>query len=232
VCERRQAILGDGYPFELDRRVPTLRDPQTPEHRPYLALLAITAAHHYEVESDHVPEHVFETLVAEAMGSRGLDTCSLGTVGREVTDFRETVRRAGVAIKLPANADAAPSRTWANDERIDTISHLSWGDLRPGHWLFIGQATVGASGSWETKMMEPAPEQWQEFMGSWMPASAYLAIPHHIEDQHIQYLTQKRRRLVLDRLRLARHVPAPVAGSPADQLIRDVTDAGVYDPRT
>jgi hypothetical protein len=233
VCERRLAILGtELYPFELEQRVPTLTAPQTAAHQPYLALLAITAAHHYDVECDQVPEQVFEGLVAEAMEARGLETCDLGTVGRRVNDFRETVRRAGDKIQLVANPEAAPSRTWANDEGVDTISHLSWGDMRPGHWLYIGQATVGNSGSWERKIMEPAPEQWQDFMASLMPALAYLAIPHHIEDQQIQYLTKKRRRLVLDRLRLARHLQAPAAGSPADLVIRAVAEAGVYDPRT
>lgn len=232
VCELRRGLLGkDLYPFTLERRTPTLIEPPRDEHRPYLALLAITAAHHYDVQCNEVPELVFEALVAEAMRARGLVTCDLGATGRKVNDFREAVLKAGAEIELVANASAAPSRTWANDEGIDTISHLSWGDVRPGHWLYIGQATVGASNTWETKIQEPGPEQWQDFMASWIVATPYLAVPHHAEDEHLHYLTGKRRRLVLDRLRLVRHLQPPEDGSPADRVLQGVTGAGVYDPR-
>lgn len=116
IIESRRAALGPAlYPFKMDGNAVVAIDPSVHTHRPYLALLAITAAHHYAVECTQVPEQVFESLVAEAMRSRGLATCDLGTTGRNAGDFRETVRLAGVDVLVLPDEDGAPSRKWANE---------------------------------------------------------------------------------------------------------------------
>jgi hypothetical protein len=232
IAESRQAALGQGlYPFKLEGNALSAIEPLLDSHRPYLVLLAITAAHHYDVSCTHVPERVFESLVAEAMRSRGLATCDLGATGRAARDFRETVRLAGHEVRVLPDEAGAPSRRWANDEGVDTVSHMSWGDTRPGHWLYIGQVTVGASNTWPMKIMQPAPAQWRGFMASMIEPVGYLAVPHHVEEEHLHYLTYKHSRLVLDRLRLVRHLPPPDVGSPADAVLVAVRNAGVYDPR-
>jgi hypothetical protein len=224
----RSALLGDLYPFEF-------QEPQVVRHRrpdqrhdAYLCLLAITVAHHYSVNTPTSPERVFESVVAQAMTARGLATVDMGAAGRGTGDFRDAVRAAATALALVPAPDAAPSRRHANEEGVDTVSHLTWGDTRGGHWIFIGQATCGQSGTWQTKIQQPLPGQWGPMLTSLVPPIAYLAVPHHVETQQMLHLSTGTRRLVLDRLRLCRHLGAVTA----DQ--RDVLDAvvgeGAYHP--
>lgn len=226
----RETLLGPLYPFEIDGERLLLKTSIDDSHNAYLRLLAITVAHHYhdDVESDAAAEQVFESVVAEAMADRGLETCDMGAAGRDATDFREAVEVAGDAIRMAASPDAASSKENANEEGVDTVSHMHWGDRRPGHWVFIGQATCGKSDSWRRKIAEPKPPQWGKLMGSLVLPLAYLAVPHHVEDDQLLHLTEGDGRLVLDRLRLCRHISG--GASADDELVEAVKDAGVFSP--
>ena len=178
------------------------------DHLPYLTLLAITVAHHHEVATAETPERTFEAIVNEVMQGRGLLSVDTGQLGRGQGDFRQLVKDVAANVELIANPDAAPSRTRANEEGVDTVSHLSWGDTRPGHWVFIGQATCAQSGEWSDKISEPKPDQWGPLLTCLVNPVAYLAVPHHVEDRHLHHLTHNHAKLVLDRLRLTRHIDA------------------------
>jgi hypothetical protein len=229
ILESRAYALGDRYPFGFDGRALTAMDPVEEHHRPYLALLAITVAHHYEVDGGHRPERVFEGVVAAVLRARGLVTCDFGAVTRSAADFREAVKVAAHEVRTVPNEEAAPSRECASDEGVDTISHLDWGDLRPGHWLWIGQATLGKSNTWHRKILEPRVAQWRALLGSELDPIGYLAVPHHVEEEQLHYLTSTNARLVLDRLRLCRYLPE-VTGPPAS-VLNAVLRTAVYDPR-
>ncbi len=224
----RAELLGDSYPFEVSGSQLIRREAPDPRHDGYVALLAITVAHHYEVSTDAAPERVFEAVVAQAMGSRELLTVDMGDTGRASGNFREAVRSAGESIGLVAAPDAVTSRTQANEEGVDTLSHLSWGDTRPGHWIFIGQATCGQSGTWQRKIQEPWPEQWQPMLGSSVRPWAYLAVPHHVETPQMMHLSAGTGRLVLDRLRLCRHIARLTPSQ--QQVINAVLAEGAYHP--
>ena len=229
MCEYRGELLGENYPFEhtagrLKRRAHHSR------HDPYLALLAITVAHHYDVAvAGPLPERAFEEVVHHVMIQRGLETSNLGAAGRRVNSFMERVDEAGREIGVAATPQAAVSRAHANDEKVDVISNLSWGDQRVGHWIFVGQSTVGRSNTWQVKMMQPRPPQWRDLMNSTVLPIAYLAVPHHIEDEQLLDLTRGDERLVLDRIRLVRHMGAPPAG--ARSVTATVLSEVPYDPR-
>ena len=230
VSERRSAELGALWPFVVDDLSVTGKDPLGPEHQPYLRLLALTVAHHYDVEVDEAPEHVFEGVVARALRARGLATFEFGAGGRQTeNDFRATVQLAGPELLLITSPEGAMSRKAANDEGVDTISHFSWGDRRPGHWLFIGQATVGRSNTWKAKIKEPDPPQWAGLLGSHILPTAFLAVPHHVEDTQLYAITEGTSRLVLDRLRLCRFGEAEAPG--VDQVLAAVLASGAFDPR-
>lgn len=224
----REAVLGDGYPFVNDGLRLTTADPLEDRHRLYLALLAITVAHHYDVSVPTAPEDAFEAVVADAMAARGLLTVDMGLAGRTTSDFRDAVRAAGEAIGVLPSPGAAPSKRHANEEGVDTVSHLSWGDTRPGHWLFIGQATCAKSGEWPRKMAEPKPGQWGRLLGSVIRPMAYLAVPHHVEPPQMLHLSTGDGRLVLDRLRLCRHLPS--LGSDQRGILDAVLSEPVYHP--
>lgn len=224
----REDLLGSSYPFASDGVQLTVVDPLTDEHHLYLALLAITVAHHYDVAVPSPPEDAFEAVVAAAMGARGLQTIDMGLAGRTSTDFREAVRGAGEAIGVLPAPGAAPSKRQANEEGVDTISHLSWGDTRPGHWLFIGQATCARSGEWARKMSEPKRGQWGKLLGSVIRPIAYLAVPHHMETHQMLHLSTGDERLVLDRIRLCRHLPS--LGGDQQNILDAVLREPVYHP--
>jgi hypothetical protein len=224
----RAELLGDLYPFELSPTRLIRRQPVEPRYDAYVALLAITVAHHYEVSTDETPERAFESLVATAMTARGLLTVDTGAAARATGDFRAMVREAAKDVRLTAAPDAVPSRTHANEEGVDTLSHMSWGDTRPGHWLFLGQATCYQSGGWMRKIKEPLTGQWRALLGSTIEPWAYLAVPHHVEPAQMVHLAVGTNRMVLDRLRLCRHLDE-VTGAQR-QIIEAVERAGAYHP--
>ena len=219
LLAERHELLGVRYPFVNDGLELTVVDSIGEDQRLYLALLAITVAHHYDVAAPAVPEREFEAIVADAMAARGLLTVDMGEAGRTTPDFREAVRSAGEDIGVLPSPDSAPSREHANEEGVDTISHLSWGDTRPGHWLFIGQATCATSGEWRRKICEPKPRQWGPLLGSVIRPIAYLAVPHHMETHQMLDVSSREGSLVLDRIRLCRHLPS-LRGS-----LRSILDA-------
>ncbi len=223
----REALLSDRYPFVNDGVQLNAVD-LIEGHRLYLALLAITVAHHYDVAAPAAPEYAFEAIVADAMAARGLLTIDMGEAGRASNDFREAVRSAGEAIGVLPSPDAAPSKEHANEEGVDTVSHLSWGDTRPGHWLFIGQATCAKSGEWGRKMSEPKPGQWGRLLGSVIRPIPYLAVPHHMETPQMLHLSTGDGRLILDRLRLCRHLPS--VGIDQQGILDAVLREPVYHP--
>jgi hypothetical protein len=224
----REAMLGDRYPFANDGVQLRAIDPLEDRHSLYLALLAITVAHHYSIAAPAAPEDAFEAVVADAMGARGLLTIDMGHAGRTTSDFRAAVRVAGEAIGVLPSPGAAPSKRHANEEGVDTISNLSWGDTRAGHWLFIGQATCAKSGEWRRKIAEPKPGQWGRLLGSVIRPIAYLAVPHHMETPQMLHLSTGDERLVLDRLRLCRYLSS--LGVDQQGILDAVLNESVYHP--
>ncbi len=224
----RESLLNERYPFFNDGTQLTVVDPLGDHHRPYLALLAITVAHHYEVTVPAIPERAFEAVVATALGARGLATVDMAEVGRTSSDFRDAVRSAGEGIGVRPSPEAAPSKEQANEEGVDTVSHLSWGDTRAGHWLFIGQATCAQSGEWQRKMAEPKPGQWARLLGSVLSPLAYLAVPHHMETHQMLHLSTSDPRLVLDRIRLCRYLSSLDAAQQG--ILEAVLNEYVYHP--
>lgn len=224
----RQQALADRYPFVLTDTQLELRGDLGDEHMPYLALLAITVGHHNDLDCGLAPERVFEECVAEVMSQRGLLTVDTGAAGRGPGSFDDLVSSVGESLGLISAPSAAPHRTHANEEGVDTVSHLSWDDQRAGHWVFIGQATCARSNEWGGKIEEPRPEQWGPMLTCVVPPIAYLAVPHHIEDAQLTTLSSNHGRLVLDRLRLSRHLGMPSEHQAT--MIDAIRAADVYHP--
>lgn len=227
LLSARAAALGNRYPF-VRSETELVADSLEAHHRPYLCLLAITVAHHYHVTTAAAPERVFETVVADVMTARGLTTVDTGQAGRGEGDFRELVRAVADRLGLIAAPDSGPSREHANEEGVDIVSHLPWGDPRAGHWVFIGQATCGRSGSWQAKIMEPSPPQWAALLSCVVHPVPYLAVPHHVEDKHLLDISFTATRMVLDRLRLTRHL-GPLSID-QEALLEAVSNEDVYHP--
>jgi hypothetical protein len=204
IAERSER-LGERYPFMVSGVRMSIADPIEEAHLPYLALLAITVSHAYGLSSPVNPRNLFEDVVARVLGARGIATIDMAHAGRHAGSFPEALEAAAIAVGLRAAADAGPVRTHAQEAGVDTLSHFSWGDLRDGHWVFIGQATCGKSETWTAKISEPAPGAWGPWLSSLVAPIPYLAIPHHAEEHYLHHLTYTYRTLVLDRIRLCRY---------------------------
>lgn len=228
VLALRAQSLGDSYPFVLTRTQLEHRETIADEHMPYLVLLAITVGHYNDLQCDVTPERLFEECVAQAMTNRGLLTFDTGAAGRDPGGFADLVRAVGDSVDLIAAPSAGPHRTHAKEEGVDTVSHLSWGDKRGGHWVFIGQATCAKSNEWARKIEEPRAEQWGPLLTCVVAPIPYLAVPHHVEDEHLMVLSRSHGRLVLDRLRLSRHLGAPSRQQAA--IVNAMRSTDVYHP--
>lgn len=228
LLARRAAELAEQYPFRIEETALLTVDALDDSHLPYLSLLAVTVAHHYNLDVTPAADRVFEEIVADVMRNRGLLTSDTGNAGRGKGDFQSVVKNVADEVGLIAAPEGAAFREGANEEGVDTVSHLSWGDTRAGHWVFIGQATCAKSNQWQRKIAEPKPAQWAGLLTCAVKPAAYLAVPHHVEDAHLHYLSEGTERLVLDRLRLARHLPR--LSDEQAGILENVRAEGVFHP--
>ena len=203
--DERHYILADRYPFEISGDIVSLGHGVDRESNPYVAVLALTVAHAFDVASACCPAALFERTVTSVLRARGLPSVGLAAIRRGAGSFEEALRAACECIGLKAAPDAAPTLAKAHDEGVDVLCHVGWEqDLRPGTWGFIGQVTVGKSEGWRTKIKEPSPATWALLTGTRVPPMPFLAVPHHVERDMMAKLTVDGQAIVLDRLRLVR----------------------------
>lgn len=206
LLRQRRRILKLEYPFDVSQQSLSRNAPRGLHDYGYLVLLAIAVLHAWQIEpvsNLRLPD-MLEALVARALEARGLTVVQMGVHDRDKKSFVEAVVLGGQRLGLEPMTDPRPKKASAKDAGIDTLAGLTWEDGRQaGQWLFIGQATIGQSGTWERKLLEPAPDLWAGYMREPLVPLAFLAVPHHVDDEHLEFLTEARRRLVLDRLRLS-----------------------------
>ena len=201
VFEERARILGMRYPFHVSRRNGLRRS--TKVIGGYRVLLAMTAAHAYRVKCGD-PKKLFEGLVTRALEQLGLRSATTGTSRKQKKrGFTGMLEAACNDVGLEASPDGSILSEAAQDEKVDTLAHLDLGDGRSGRWTFIGQATIAESGEWERKASEPKPKLWRALIGDTHDPSPFLAVPYHVEANHLDSLHARLPAVVLDRLRLA-----------------------------
>lgn len=151
------------------------------------------------------PDDALEAIVARTLENRGLRVSRMGLHDRAKLSFVEAVVKGGRLLGLEPMPDPLPRKTSAKDAGVDTLAGLTWMDgRRGGQWLFIGQATVGQSGTWERKLSDPIPGIWADYMQEPLDPQAFLAVPHHVDGDHLEHLTKSRRGLILDLFVFAR----------------------------
>jgi len=224
--DERRDVLAERYPFEVTDGAIVLKCRVDLNTSAYAAVLALTITHAFCLNSIHPPDRMFENIVLKALQNRGLPSAGIAMHRRGMRSFEQAVQTACEKVGLKASPNAVPRRVWAHDEGVDILCHIGWEkNLRPGSWAFIGQVTVGSSDNWLNKIREPAPNQWKSFIGTMVPPSPFLAVPHHVERQTMELLTSKSDAIVLDRLRIVRfknHVQAD-----EQDLIRTIIRADV-----
>jgi len=205
ILEERRQILGNKYPFRIERsrlHFEGLRD----SCLGYYLLLGVTVSHAYGIDIEGVdPRHCFEDLVTSCFEQKGLLAGNLGRVRRGASNISEAVGKIGELCKLTPQMGNAVFRRRAQEEGVDVIAHLDWGDSRSVHWVFIIQATCGKSDTWSNKLSEPSPLMWKRALGLRTLPRPVLAVPHHMQRTTLHYLADRADgdRLLLDRLRLS-----------------------------
>ncbi len=203
--EERRAILDERYPFVITDEVVSFDPDLDHESSSYVAMLTLTVAHAFKVDSPHRPETLFERIVARALENRGLSSTGMAAHRREGYSFEKALHAACEEVGLRAAPDTAPRLAKAHDEGVDVLCHIGWERyLRPSSWVFIGQVTVGRSDTWSKKIKEPSPQTWARFVGIPNRPLPFLAVPHHVERSMMEKLACDGNAVVLDRLRLVR----------------------------
>jgi hypothetical protein len=226
---RRQDILGDRWPYRFSgtwRIAAAHHDPYVP----YNALLAMTVAHGWGIETPTAPEALLEGTVVRALTAQGIRAAALGTARGE-GGFVQNGLAAAAELGLTFIPDAAPVHVRAKDEGVDTIALVGWpSDNRPaGQWLFLGQATVARSNNWYKKLMEPRPDHWSARLNQPLHGLRFLAVPHHVASDYLSHLVGAVTGMVIDRLRLTMSL---VDVSPSErEVLEAVITAGVWDGR-
>ncbi|WP_127792575.1 hypothetical protein [Agromyces sp. LHK192] len=229
MLSEREAVLGDLYPFVEQGRALKLKTPGFSRlDSPYLALLAITVVHAWELPCATPAESTLESVVASTLGQLGISAVGIGATDRG-TGFVDALAFGGAALALRPMIDPRPRSRSAKDAGVDTLAGVVWRDYRPaGHWLFIGQVTVGKSQSWREKLNQPDAPRWAKFLQEPLHPQVFLAIPHHAQDDHIRDLMAGQRGIIIDRLRLVGNKPE---NTPAERsLIEAMLDASVTGP--
>lgn len=208
LFSERQAQLGDLYPFEQQgsalRAKGNLSEPTT---EPYVSLLALTVVHAWKLPSPVDPEPTLEAVVASALIAKGLCSVNVGATDRG-TGFTAAVHQGARALGLRPMHDPKPRSRRAKDEGVDTLAGIVWRDNRPaGNWIFIGQATISKSNDWKVKLSQPEGPRWATFLQEPLHPQAFLAVPHHVEEEYLRELLVPQRGIVIDRLRLVRAKP-------------------------
>ncbi|MEU1972857.1 hypothetical protein ABZ477_14470 [Microbacterium sp. NPDC019599] len=199
VLKQRSDVLGPSYPFVVrDDGVDVAADW---EHSDYGRLLVLTMAHAYGAVLRVDPRTIFERLIVSAFTSMGLTAVGMGTATTRGRDFASQLQEAATAVGLTAAQVPYPSRTFAKDAGVDAIGVFGWGDRRPGQLVLIAQATLTSSARWEYKITEPKPHHWVGYLQETLHPIGMLAVPHHIEDEHLRFLLSPYA-TVIDRLRL------------------------------
>lgn len=208
-CMRQRAqILGDEYPFVVDRNKVRLKADTKVRESKYIGLLALSMVHAFKLLPHLTAENLLEVIVADAIENRGLTVGRFGEIGRNSShNFEAAIQKLSSEFGFAMDADAVTRRENAQDEGVDIVAHLDWGGQRAGRWVFIGQVTCARSDDWVTKLYEPVPDSWMAYLGEVSPPIPFLAVPYHVGDE-IMDLFRVHRRHILDRLRVVLSLPA------------------------
>lgn len=201
LLETRREVLGERYPFEFKFGKLALKGTYDLRTSAYMALLAVSIAHAWDVPCKDAPEVVLEAIVAEALGQR-LDSVELGTGDRAGRSFVDNLQAAANSVGLTASPDPLPREVYVKDAGVDTLVGHIWHDQRPGQWIMVGQVTCGRTDIWESKLLQPRCTHWRGYLQEPLTPQKFLAVPHHVDERFFYFLHSLDQGLVIDRLRL------------------------------
>lgn len=224
ISDRTQ-YLAEKYPFTFKLGSLVSESRETLMSSPYFAILSVAIAHAWKFPTvEKSPELIFESLVTEALRDR-MTVVQFGTSSDMQGTFPTRLRESAEAIGLSASPNPVPRRLKARDAGVDTLGGHIWKDGRRGHWVFLGQATCGKTDTWSSKLSEPQPSLWREYLQEPLTPQRFLAVPHHVDARFMDYLHKQDQGLLLDRIRLSSGLKSPTQDSLP--LMEQVLGAGI-----
>lgn len=222
--ERRAAMLGDAYPFEVSDGVLRYRQSELGFYE--FCLAACMAETITQGEFVHLPRD-FERFVALVVrGYMGPHAYMLhvgapreAQVGTRFSDAMLKLHEACGEWKWDPEEGLPDEHRMAGDEGVDFVVWKSPLDKRPGQIFLLGQCACGDD--WEDKFHDLNLERF----GKWFRPRVYpdpvrvFATPHHVTNQFLRE-AQREAGLVLDRARLVL-IASHLTGDPEIAAWRD-----------
>jgi hypothetical protein len=206
LLRERKEVLGDDYPFSIVGG--TLARTKPKKVCAYDVALTLTVRHAYLGDSG-VPAE-FERYVARCLEAGHWVAFPIAdrvraVSGTGVSRFRKVIASARAELRWPRRGSGmVPLHT--HDRGADILARWRPMDARPGCRTTLFQATVGSSETWATKLAEAPRGSWRQYIGDPLEISVVLAIPHHVQQAHLEELVVNGEGgTVLDRLRLVAH---------------------------
>ena len=206
--ERRWEYLGDAYPFSVDG---ALRADVHAAASPYVFLTALT---HFGLQTDVAPESaaslfelVSEAALVEYLGGASAQSYPFGFPRRDSPRaFRDAVN--DLCRELGEGVECGVSRAQtanAKDAKLDLVVWVPFGDDRQNQLSVFGQCATGAD--WRDKINELQPvdfcKTWLREQPAMTPLVAFF-VPRQIEERYWYQVSASDRRILFDRLRIAR----------------------------
>ena len=231
VLTMRETVLGERWPFKLEPSWQVKLREGVDLYCPYTAMLAITVAHAWGVETGCRPELVLEDSARRALISLGLGAVGFGTGSNAVGTFEERVAEAADVIGLESDAGGVTRARSARDEGADTFAIILGLDTarRAGQWVFVGQVTTAKSSEWKRKFAEPVMAHWKDRLLQPLTPQRFLVVPHHANSEQLYHLVNDDTGVVIDRIRLA--LALEDVSTEERQIIDAVVEVGVEDGR-
>ena len=205
----RQDYLGSMYPFDVGT---VLRASSLAVASPYTFLLALTHLTNADGPAVENGPSLFEQVSRSALvqylgGSTRVGFCDFGWPRR---DGPSAFHDALIDLCQRMGEGTAPKQTssatrWIKDAKLDLVAWVSFGDARTNQLSVFGQCTT--ANRWEGKIDELQP---QDFCQRWLkeapamsPVAAFF-VPQHVADSVWRKVAIGERRILFDRLRIAK----------------------------
>jgi hypothetical protein len=211
TMKRRQELLGDAYPFEVDQLA--VRRRAEPMSMTYVSLLHLTsrsvARQTVAPQSTTEMEVLFERLVAEASAAlwgragRALRFGWPSDVGRP-QDFPSAIDWLAGQMRIEVGRGYRPPSR--KDGGVDVVAWHEFSDARAGVPMVLIQCTLQADIKSKTRDVET--RVWSSWLAMDVDPLTALAVPQTITSKN-EWNEMALRTLVLDRVRLCNLLPRP-----------------------
>ena len=182
---RRQDVMGDDYPFKIERN--TIYYHKGDDRRLYEFLLCLAMRERLCNDFTQLFERVSAELVSAYFGGYAKHY-HIGFPRRQPKGFAQAIKRlCHLSEELKPSTQSDASNVWAKDGGCDFVVWLEHADKRPLGQLFVfGQCACGKN--WDSKLDELNIQEFSSeyFYSAPRTAIKVFATPHHVVDEKIQ----------------------------------------------